>query len=317
MQGTKLSEVLEVYIDKRQRLKWSTLEWTRQAWKRFIEALGDILTMEVVSSDIEDFENFLFGAGLASNSVKSYLKAVRTVFEWAHRRGYTDHSPFDGYKLPKAADSEIHIFSQAELCDLHVAASERWRALNRTAVTAGLRKSEALNLRVEDVDFARGTITVRQHKETNDTWAWTPKNYLSRTLPLTDDLSTMYCSLLAELPSGQPYLLLEEKRYWTLRQRLRLGKLTDRNRLCPDESFSRGFIQTRNRAKIQDGTYHDLRRTCLTNWSYHLPPKELQKLAGHADIETTMRYYLGIRADVIDLAKKHTIGATGLEPATS
>ena len=316
MQGTKLSELLEVYIVKRQRLKWSTIDWTRHAWKRLLDALGDMEVVEVSSADIEDFENFLYGE-LAPHSVKSYLKAVRPVFQWAQRRDYRSDNPFEGFKLPKVADTEVHVFAQAELCDLHVAASQRWRALVRTAVTAGLRKSEALNLRVDDVDFSAQTITIQSHRETQDTWAWTPKNYERRVLPLTDDLSTLYCRLLAELPNGQPYLMLDEKRYWTLRQRLRNGQLKDRNRLWPDDNFSNAFRRLRESAGLKRGTYHDLRRTCLTNWSYHLPPQELQKLAGHADIATTMRYYLGIRADVLGLAKKHTIGATGLEPATS
>jgi len=315
MQAT-LRELLEVYIVKRQRLKWSTIEWTRHAWQHLIEVLGDMDATEVTFTDIEDYENALYGR-LAPNSVKSYLKAIRPVFEWSVRRGYRKNSPFDGYKLPRVADSEVFTFTQAELCDLGATASERWRALIRTAVTAATRKSEALNLRVDDIDFERQTITLQPHKETKDTWGWTTKNSQKRVLPLTDDLSKLYCNLLANLPSGQPYLMLDEKRYWTLQKRLRAGELTERQRLWPDDNFSNAFRRIRDRAGLKRGTYHDLRKTCLTNWSYHLPPQELQKLAGHADIATTMRYYLGIRADVLGLAKRHTIGATGLEPATS
>ena len=305
-QGTqKLSMLLETYISKRQRLKWSTVNWKRQAWKRFIEAVGDMEVAEVRQADMETFENYLYGLGLAANSIRSYLTAVSPVLEWAMRRDYLTSNPVAGYKLPRAVDGEIHVYSQAELCDILAAApNQRWRAMIMTAVTAGLRKSEALNLMVSDVDFDGQKIQIQQHKESSNSWAWTPKSSQRRTVPLTEQLSTLFCALLAdEIPNGQPYLLLDEKRYWLLRRRLQEGMLTDRQRLWPDENFGNAFRRIRERAGLQQGTFHDLRRTCLTYWSQYLPPQEVQKLAGHADIETTMRYYLGIRADVLDRAK--------------
>lgn len=301
----KLSMLLEQYITKRQRLKWSTVNWKRQAWKRFVEAVGDMPVGELRPADMETFENYLYGLALSPNSIRSYLTAVGPILDWAMRREYLSSNPAAGYKLPRAVDGDVHIFTASQIADLLAAASGlRWRAMITAAATAGLRKSEVLNLTVTDVDFDGQKILVQQHKETANTWSWTPKSSQRRTVPLAEPLSTMLCELLAdEIPSGQPYLFLDEKRYWFLRRHVQEGTLTDRQRLWPDENFGNAFRRIRTRAGLEVGTFHDLRRTCLTYWSRHLPPQEVQKLAGHADIETTMRYYLGVRADVLDLAK--------------
>lgn len=306
-----LSMLLEAYIAKKKRLSWSTISQTKPAWKHLIAAVGDMDVADFRYAEAEDYESYLFSLGLRARSVKSYLMAVRPVFGWATRHKYAASNPFEDYKMPRVPAGEIHIYSQAELRDILAVANLRWQALIMTAATAGLRKSEALNLRIDDVDFERQTITIQPHKETNDAWGWAPKSFERRTVPLAEEVSNLFCTLLAdEIPNGQPYLLLTEKQYGTRRQQLQQGRLTDRQRLRPDEGFNNAFRRIRQRAGILQGTFHDLRRTCLTHWSYHLPVQELQKLAGHADIATTMRYYLAVRGDVLDLIKKHTLTVT-------
>jgi integrase len=47
-----------------------------------------------------------------------------------------------------------------------------------------------------------------------------------------------------------------------------------------------------------------LRRTCLSNWIVQgLSLHEVKELAGHAGIETTDRFYLAVRKDVVDRAR--------------
>ena len=40
-------------------------------------------------------------------------------------------------------------------------------------------------------------------------------------------------------------------------------------------------------------------------------PHEVQRLAGHASIETTMKYYVGIRESMIDRARRASVAALG------
>jgi integrase len=64
--------------------------------------------------------------------------------------------------------------------------------------------------------------------------------------------------------------------------------------------------------KAMDGTFHGLRSTCITEWlEQGLMPHEVKELAGHADINTTMNYYVGIRESLIDRARGASSAALG------
>jgi len=81
---------------------------------------------------------------------------------------------------------------------------------------------------------------------------------------------------------------------------------------CPDGNFGRSWQTIFKKAGIEDGTFHDLRSTCITEWlEKGLMPHEVKELAGHADINTTMNYYVGIRESLIDRARGASSAALG------
>ena len=58
------------------------------------------------------------------------------------------------------------------------------------------------------------------------------------------------------------------------------------------------------KAGIEKGEFHDLRRTCLSNWFFNgLREYDVMKIAGHASFETTHSFYLAIRNDLLDQAR--------------
>jgi len=318
----KLTEVLQEYLRKKQRLKWNTVDSYSRAWNKLISAKGDMMVSDFDYNDAEDFEEYLFDEGLVPGAVKSNIKMVKVVMRWAWRRRYRQGDPFCGLSLPKVPQKEIRVYSDAELYAMLGCANLMWQARIVAAASAGLRRSEALNLKVNDVDFDRGEIKIQACKNSRETWPYCPKDYESRRLPLTEELNRLLVMILTdEIPPGQPYLLITEKRYWWLQHLRSEGKMTPRMMVNPDENFSKPYKRILSRAKISDGTFHDLRRTAITNWflpEAGLSPKEVQRLAGHSDIETTLKYYAACRADIVDRARQAwKVGATGLEPATS
>lgn len=83
-----------------------------------------------------------------------------------------------------------------------------------------------------------------------------------------------------------------------------MGLWTVEKGRCPVLKFCPHFNQIRRLAGIEVGTFHDLRRTCLSNWAMQgLSLHEVKELAGHAGIETTERFYLAVRKDVLDRAR--------------
>jgi integrase len=77
-------------------------------------------------------------------------------------------------------------------------------------------------------------------------------------------------------------------------------------------NFQYQFQKILAHAGIEEGTFHDLRRTCITNWFAHgLTEYEVMILAGHAGFETTRRFYMAVRKDIIARARK--AGAEALQ----
>jgi len=58
------------------------------------------------------------------------------------------------------------------------------------------------------------------------------------------------------------------------------------------------------RAGIAPCTLHDLRRSCITNWARELPAHVAQRLSGHSSLETTVKYYLTVREEDLERARK-------------
>lgn len=49
-------------------------------------------------------------------------------------------------------------------------------------------------------------------------------------------------------------------------------------------------------------TLHDLRRSCITNWSKKVPVQTVQHLVGHLIIEATRKYYLSVQQSGLRMA---------------
>ena len=59
------------------------------------------------------------------------------------------------------------------------------------------------------------------------------------------------------------------------------------------------------RAGIDEGMFHDLRRTCITNWFANgLSEFDVMTMAGHSSFSTTHKFYLAVRKDLICRARK-------------
>jgi len=132
------------------------------------------------------------------------------------------------------------------------------------ALHTGMRKSELLNLRWEDVDFERGTLTVSSREE------WHTKNYESRKMPLYEEVG----KVLKPMRQGKGYVFVDQE----------------------GSKMGIHFVDGRldKAAKYADFGHlymHVLRHTFASHLvmaGVDLPT--VQRLMGHRDIKTTMRY---------------------------
>lgn len=148
------------------------------------------------------------------------------------------------------------------------------------------------------------TGEVSPKKDREDMWEWYTKDADRPTLPLTADLVRLLVEHQMAQPEGNPYVLVPTARYELIQELRRSGQWTVERGRSPLSKFCHRFNKIRARPGIEFGTFHDLRRTCLRNWIVRgLSLQEVRELAGHAGIDTTDRFYLAVRKDVVDRAR--------------
>jgi integrase len=190
--------------------------------------------------------------------VNFYLRTLRSVFSTAVRWGYLVENPF---KLARAM--------RVELAPPRVLSSREIKAILRVTRTdapqledlwnfylfTGFRRSEALQLQWEDVDFESGIVRARYTKG---------RKY--RTVPML----------------GPVRGILERRRKET------------RPFKFPERSVSDKFIQLAAAAGVK-AQLHDLRRAFASYCvEAGIPGVWVQKWLGHASWRTSDEYYVGI-----------------------
>jgi integrase len=258
--------------------------------------------------------------GNSPATVKKKLTELKSLFASAVERRQLEENPLRYLRMPKCPEKEIHIYSDAE-CEQIVKASRditersngqrrpKWDLLVMVALSTAMRRGELLNCTWADIDFAEQTIKVSPKANTAATWEWKIKDTDRRTLPLTHMLAQLLVDHQNRQPEGHPYVFVPPARYVYIQHELRAkGKWTySDSRSKVITSFNPDFHKILRRAGVEEGQFHDLRRTAISNWFREgLKEFEIMRLAGHANFATTHRYYLRVRDDLVDRAREAT-----------
>jgi hypothetical protein len=84
---------------------------------------------------------------------------------------------------------------------------------------------------------------------------------------------------------------------WEQWRRLRAWELSKQGWRSRDIAVALDVSQGADKAEGKYASAHDLRRAFGTRWARRVVPAVLQRLMRHANIETTMEYYVGLEAD--------------------
>ena len=297
------------------QIRESTACERKIAMKQFIKITGDISYQDVTFRHGEAFRQACFDAGNSPATVSKKLRQLKRVFQLAVNRRQLSENPFRALDLPKVPRRKVNTYSYEE-CERILAAAKdhtaapglNWELLILMALATGLRRGELLNCTWADIDFEKMTVSVLPKSDSKETWQWEIKDADNRTLPLTDDIVSMLVVHQEKQPEGLPYIFIPPDRYSWIQQLRKEGKWTfSDSRLKVVNNFTREFKRILNRAGLDTGQFHDLRRTAMTNWlSKGMSKEDLMPLAGHADFKTTMWFYLAVSRDLVDRARQAT-----------
>ena len=141
-------------------------------------------------------------AGLAMTDQRKTVKNVHGIFHRAIQQavkiGLLRTNPTDGCILPRIVKKEIHPLTSQQIADLlKLLPGHPHEYLYQIALFTGMREGELLGLPWDCVDYASGTILVKQqlHKENTKggvTKIVPPKNDKSRIIPMAPSVAELF-----------------------------------------------------------------------------------------------------------------------------
>jgi site-specific recombinase XerD len=105
-------------------------------------------------------------APLAAGTIQGYARTVKAFFAWLAREEYLPKDPAQRVGIPKAPDTVVETFSEAQVprllgvVDRRGARGFRDYCILLVLLDTGIRLSELVHLQVGDVDFDRATCKV-------------------------------------------------------------------------------------------------------------------------------------------------------------
>ncbi len=144
-----------------------TLQYHQDTLKRsrmpFLRGRGHSLRLgDLHLDDVLDWIDDQRSRGLSQKTVQTRVISVKAFTRWLVAEEWLDLDPLAKLKVPKVDDKPKDTLLKA--CNPKTLTGCRDRAILLLLYSTGLRADEAVRLRVEDIDWAHGLITVRRGK---------------------------------------------------------------------------------------------------------------------------------------------------------
>ena len=212
-------------------------------------------------SEIEVFKTYMLSKGKKKSTINRYLSAIKRAYNIMLRDGLLNKNPAQ-YVSKFEEDNRRHVYMS----------KDKWKEVKdiipkylldiiMVALLTGLRKSNVLELRWEQINFNDKVIEIERQNN---------KGKKILFIPITDKLY----NLLMELePKSEGYVFVNP------------------NTGQPYKDLRKMFNSCLEQVDIKDFHFHDLRRTFGT-WLLEegVDIRTIQYLLGHSDLSTTERY---------------------------
>ena len=200
-----------------------------------------------------------FNRPLTKASINRELACLKTMLNYAVGEGWLPSNPISGYKLFRERLNKLRVVSRDEFDRVYNTASELLQPILVMAYNTGMRRSEILYLKWENVSLSEGYIRVEE-----------TKNDESRIIPINKLLNDTLNSVKYTSPEENVFLNMKGE---------------------PVKEFKTAFDGALRRSGVKKFTFHDLRHTFATNLVMkRVDLTTVKELLGHKSIMMTMRY---------------------------
>ena len=282
----QLSLVFKEFIDYatlERCLEPTTIDWYKHTIKPFYKYLRHkvlVNNIEVLTTqNLRDFFVTLRLNGNSPRTIINVMQGIKSFCTFLVKRGYLPGNPFVNIEKPKLAKRLPEFLDENEARELLQACvnlkkfyKSRWYrdiAIIALFLFTGIRKRELLNLKLRDVNLERGNIRVfAKNKERMIPLNETVRQYLLDYLkvrPKRDNIDNVFVS------TNRKDSPLTQQGLYDIFKELKT-KVSFKKNISP-QMLRHTFctLMLRNGVNLRD----------------------IQLLAGHSDISTTARFYLG------------------------
>ncbi len=215
---------------------------------------------EINQNDVKDYIEYLYDRHLSSSTLNTAYSALKFYFEKVLKRTFFIHIPRakQDKKLPL-------VLSKKEVIDIiDTATNIRHKLMVQILYASGLRVSEIINLKINNIDFIRKIILVQGAKGKKDRITVVPE---------------------VVLKNIKKYLLKFKPQNYLFESQINSGKLTTRTIQKITEKLAK------NTGINKTITPHVFRHSFATHLlEQGVGIRYIQSLLGHARLETTQIY---------------------------
>lgn len=290
---TTVAEFLERWLEEYARPNLTPRAYERYeiiARVHLIPELGNIPLTQLRPEHLQKHYTGKLNVGLSARTVKYHHTVIHVALQTALKWGLIARNVADSVDVPREHQGEMQTWSEGELNQfLEATKVSQYYPLFYTALFTGMRRSELLALRWQDIDFIFSQIYVNRslHHLRDGSYVFTqPKTARSRR---TIALSASTILVLKNYHDNQAIL------YNLLGRPLTDDALVFSNAegkpLRPN-TVSRAWGKLAAKAGVKVIRFHDARHTHATLMlKQGIHPKIVQERLGHASIQITLDTY--------------------------
>lgn len=318
-----LQEIFEDYLDKRgPTLAPNSISKHKGDVKNHI--ITYFKKRKIESITLGEIRNFItkLRENQAYSTTRSVLATMAKIWKYAYEMGIIDRSTYLEIfvdratkvtipELPKDKQSkteQAEVYTSAQLETFYECAKQEGKVyfiLLLLCYYGGLRLSEALGLRWQDIDWNKGIIAVRQQlvydKNNHITHINFTKSKVDRIFLAPPSLLGALAEWKTEQEENRRRLGRKYRNCEGLEDRKNGGTLKNSDLILRGETgepvthSKAGHVRERIQKKSGEHFYfHGLRHTVVSNLaSQGVPLKNISNFIGHSDTRTTERFYLG------------------------
>jgi integrase len=308
-----LAAYLEHWLED--SVKQSVRPYTFQSYsmlvhRHIIPELGRIALAKLSPQDVQSLLNHKRESGLSPRTVQYIHSIVRRALGQAERWGMVPRNVARLVSSPHVPQANISPLSPVEAKQLLAAVHEdRLSALYTVALAVGLRQSEALGLRWQDVNIEAGTVSVRVTLQRQDGQyvLVQPKTERSRRTIKLPEVCIDALRNHQERQTVERVLAGSEWQEWGLV--FTAGDGSPLSRMSVTHRFQRVLADS----GIAKHRFHDLRHTCATLLlAQGVALRVVMETLGHSQMSTTADIYAHVLPVLMaDAADKMNAVLTG------